>query len=51
MADETIAFVGLGNMGAPMAAHLAAKGFALTLYDARAETAKAFAEAHAGKAL
>ncbi len=28
-----IAFIGLGNMGAPMAANLAAKGFAVTGYD------------------
>ena len=32
---KTIAFVGLGHMGAPMAAHLAAKGFALALFDRR----------------
>ncbi len=30
---KTIAFVGLGRMGAPMAANLAAKGFALALFD------------------
>lgn len=43
---ETIAFVGLGNMGAPMAARLAGKGFALTVYDRRAEVARAFADMH-----
>jgi 3-hydroxyisobutyrate dehydrogenase len=46
---RTIAFVGLGNMGAPMAAHLAAKGFALALFDRRAEAARAFAAAHGGR--
>ena len=34
-----IAFIGLGNMGAPMARNLIAKGFAVTAFD-RAETAK-----------
>lgn len=29
-----IGFIGLGNMGRPMAGHIAAKGFALTVYDA-----------------
>ena len=47
---RTIAFVGLGNMGVPMAAQLAAKGFALALYDRRPEAARAFAAAHGGRA-
>jgi 3-hydroxyisobutyrate dehydrogenase len=47
---KTIAFVGLGNMGAPMAARLAAKGFALALYDARAEAVQTFVAAHGGRA-
>ena len=46
---RTIAFVGLGNMGVPMAARLAAKGFALSLYDRRPEAAPAFAAAHGGR--
>jgi 3-hydroxyisobutyrate dehydrogenase len=46
---KTIAFVGLGNMGAPMAAHLAAKGFALALFDRRTEAVRAFAAAHGGR--
>ena len=46
---RTIAFVGLGNMGMPMASHLAAKGFALALYDRRAEVVRAFAGAHGGR--
>ena len=44
-----IAFVGLGNMGAPMAAQLAAKGFALSLYDRRPEAASTFAASHGGR--
>ena len=47
---KTIAFVGLGNMGVPMASQLAAKGFALALYDKRAEAASAFVAAHGGRA-
>jgi 3-hydroxyisobutyrate dehydrogenase len=46
---STIAFVGLGNMGAPMASHLVAKGFALSLYDRRPEIAHAFAADHGGR--
>ena len=38
---RTIAFVGLGNMGAPIAAQLAAKGFVLALYDRQPEAARA----------
>ena len=33
MAEAMIGFVGLGNMGAPMAANLIAKGHSLTVYD------------------
>jgi 3-hydroxyisobutyrate dehydrogenase len=47
---KTIAFVGLGNMGNPMAAQLAAKGFALALYDTRPEVMQAFVAAHGGRA-
>ncbi len=46
---KTIAFVGLGNMGVPMAANLAAKGFALALYDRRPEAQRAFAADHGGR--
>jgi 3-hydroxyisobutyrate dehydrogenase len=46
---RTIAFVGLGNMGAPMAAQLAANGFALALFDKRPQVASAFAAAHGGR--
>jgi 3-hydroxyisobutyrate dehydrogenase len=47
---RTIAFVGLGNMGTPMAARLAAAGFALALYDMRADAAPAFATVYGGRA-
>jgi 3-hydroxyisobutyrate dehydrogenase len=46
---RTLAFVGLGHMGTPMAARLAAKGFALALYDKRPEVLRAFADAHGGR--
>jgi 3-hydroxyisobutyrate dehydrogenase len=46
---KTIAFVGLGNMGVPMAAHLAEKKFVLSLYDRRPEAVRAFAAAHRGR--
>ncbi len=49
-AVKTIAFVGLGNMGTPMAARLAARGFALALHDARREAVDAFVAAHGGRA-
>lgn len=48
-AIRTIAFVGLGNMGVPMAAQLAAKGFALALYDRRPDAVRAFVAAHGGR--
>ncbi len=44
-AGDTIAFIGLGHMGAPMAARLVAKGFALRVCDLRADAAAAFAGA------
>jgi 3-hydroxyisobutyrate dehydrogenase len=47
---KTIAFVGLGHMGAPMATNLASKGFALSLFDRRGEAVEAFAAAHRGRA-
>ncbi|KQT83833.1 NAD(P)-dependent oxidoreductase [Aurantimonas sp. Leaf443] len=42
---KTIAFVGLGSMGLPMAANLAAKGHAVSGYDMRADARAALAEA------
>jgi 3-hydroxyisobutyrate dehydrogenase len=46
---KMIAFVGLGNMGTPMAARLAAAGFALALCDKRPEVLRAFADAYGGR--
>lgn len=43
MAGERIGFVGIGNMGRPMSANLAKAGFALTLYDANPDAARAHA--------
>src|SRR5262245_65611035 len=34
-----IGFIGLGNMGGPMAGHILAAGHTLTVYDARREAA------------
>jgi len=46
MAVRRIGFVGLGNMGWPMASHLARGGFELTVYDLRIERAAEFASTH-----
>ncbi len=47
---SSIAFIGLGNMGAPMAAHLVAKGFDLTVFDLRPDAVEAFVRAHRARA-
>lgn len=47
---KTIAFVGLGNMGMPMAARLAAEGFVLSVYDVRPEVVESFIAANGGRA-
>lgn len=47
----TIGFVGLGNMGRPMALRLAAAGYGLRLVDARPEVARAVAAETGGIAL
>ena len=47
---KTIAFVGLGNMGVPMAVHLATRGFGLMLFDRRSDAVSAFAAKHGGRA-
>lgn len=41
-----IGFVGIGNMGWPMAANLVRAGFELTVYDARPERGREFAARH-----
>nr|MDJ0935066.1 NAD(P)-dependent oxidoreductase [Kiloniellales bacterium] len=45
---QRIGFVGLGNMGAPMARRLAQGGFAVLAYDIRAEIAAALSGEEAG---
>jgi 3-hydroxyisobutyrate dehydrogenase len=46
---KKIGFVGIGNMGAPMAGHLVRKGFDVTVHDIRPEAMKAFVAQHGGK--
>ena len=48
MSKRTIGFVGLGNMGWPMAANLHAAGFPLVVRDADPDRQAAFADAHQG---
>jgi len=45
---RTVGFVGLGNMGFPMAGHLAGAGFELIVADAAAGVAERFATQHGG---
>ena len=47
---RTIGFIGIGNMGAPMAAHLVRAGFDVAVYDVRPEQVSIFVERHGGKA-
>jgi 3-hydroxyisobutyrate dehydrogenase len=44
-----IGFVGVGNMGNPMAGHLVKAGFDVTVFDARPEAMQAFVAQHGGK--
>lgn len=46
MAIERIGFIGIGNMGAPMAANLVKAGFAVSVFDARAEAVRELARGH-----
>jgi 3-hydroxyisobutyrate dehydrogenase len=48
---ESILFIGVGNMGWPMAARLHAAGFQLLVNDATAERAEAFADQVGGRAV
>ncbi len=43
MADGKVAFIGIGKMGAPMAARIAGAGFSLSLFDTDAAQARAAA--------
>jgi 3-hydroxyisobutyrate dehydrogenase len=45
---QKIGFVGIGNMGTPMAGHLVKAGFDVTVYDVRPEAVKAFVSRHGG---
>ena len=45
-----IGFIGVGNMGNPMAGHLVKKGYDVAVYDIRPEAVKAFVSQHGGKA-
>lgn len=47
---KKIGFIGVGNMGNPMAGHLVKMGFDVTVYDIRSEVAQAFVAQHGGKA-
>jgi 3-hydroxyisobutyrate dehydrogenase len=44
--SSTIGFIGIGAMGAPMAANLARAGFSLVIFDADPQRTRAFAEEH-----
>jgi len=46
---QKVAFLGLGVMGFPMAGHLAAKGFEVTVYNRNPARAKAWTEKHKGR--
>jgi len=50
MTIKKVGFVGIGNMGAPMAAHLVAAGFDVTVFDVRPEAVSIFVERHGGRA-
>jgi 3-hydroxyisobutyrate dehydrogenase len=44
-----VGFIGVGNMGNPMAGRLVQAGFDVTVYDARPETAEIFVGQHGGR--
>jgi 3-hydroxyisobutyrate dehydrogenase len=46
---KNVSFIGIGKMGGPMAAHLLERGFDVTVFDVRQETASAFVSTHGGK--
>jgi 3-hydroxyisobutyrate dehydrogenase len=49
-AIKKIGFIGIGNMGNPMAGHLVKAGFDVTVYDIRPETMRDFVAEHGGRA-
>ena len=48
--SRKVAFIGLGVMGFPMAGHLQAKGFEVTVFNRTAEKARQWAAKHGGRA-
>jgi 3-hydroxyisobutyrate dehydrogenase len=44
-----IGFIGIGNMGGPMAAHVSKAGFDLTVFDVNPEASQKFVAVHGGK--
>lgn len=46
---KTIGFIGIGNMGEPMAANLAKAGYQIVAFDLDAARAQSFAKAHAAR--
>ena len=50
LSAATVGFVGLGNMGFPMAVNLCKGGHALIVHDVRAEVAERFSDDHACRA-
>ncbi len=50
IAPQTVAFLGLGVMGHPMAGHLARAGHRVTVYNRTASKAQAWAAEHGGRA-
>lgn len=49
MTIKKVGFIGIGNMGAPMAAHLVKAGFDVTVYDVKPEAVSIFVERHGGR--
>jgi 3-hydroxyisobutyrate dehydrogenase len=47
---KNIGFIGIGNMGSRMAAHLVRTGHAVTVFDVAADRARQFADAHQARA-
>ena len=41
---ETVGFIGLGNMGGPVAGHIQRAGFPMVVFDLREEAARPFRE-------
>ncbi|MFN3351767.1 NAD(P)-binding domain-containing protein, partial [Pseudorhodoplanes sp.] len=47
---KTVGFIGIGNMGAPMAANVKKGGFEVVAFDLDPARAKAFARQHGARA-